>query len=157
MEDAVTKGGVCRILVTLHRTHLGVTVNVKTHPDVEEFMRALGNGESNLVGAYGRYWKPLERPLYVYSMNEHLASSDLYDLNSIGLPLEMNAKINLSFLRLVGVSEGAGVSFSLRGVYSRDGLQSLLHAITTTGKQFYIDYIKPVHLTVMVSTQELAV
>lgn len=61
---------------------------------------------------------------------------------------------NLSFLRLVGISEGAGVSFVVRGVYSDQQVKDI-HAVLLDGvRRFWTAYLKPMNMCIQVSTQE---
>lgn len=168
----VSKGGETRIMVELQReVHRsgkeGVTVrlNVKAHPIVEAFMRDLGKGETVEVGAHGRYWVPCdkEKPLIAYDLSMPLEvtrtpSGTALTLERLGQPLSERVDryefINLSFLRLVGVSEGAGVSFHLKGVYPLETLKKIRDQISEASTTFYIAYMKPLNLSVIVSTQE---
>jgi len=61
--------------------------------------------------------------------------------------------LNLSFLRLVGISEPEGVSFLIKSVHSRSGLKKLVDLIQTAQNMFYQDYIKTVEYTVTTATQ----
>ena len=61
---------------------------------------------------------------------------------------------NLSFLRLVGISEGAGVSFVVRGVFSDQQVKDV-HMILLDGlKRFWTAYLKPMNMCIQVSTKE---
>jgi hypothetical protein len=62
----------------------------------------------------------------------------------------------MSFLRLAGTSEGNGVTFGVKGVYSLESLRNLRDKISASARQLYIEYLRPVDLTVTVSTQEMA-
>lgn len=168
----VSKGGETRIMVELQReVHRpgkeGMTVKLtcKTHPLVEAFMRDLGNGETVEVGAHGRYWVPCDKakPFRAYDLTTSLElvkapSGTVLNLERLGQPLsERDGRyeyINLSFLRLVGVSEGAGVSFHIKGVFNTETLKRVRDQITEALYTFYGSYLKPLNLSVIVSTQE---
>lgn len=63
-------------------------------------------------------------------------------------------RINLSILKLVGASEGHGVSFGIRGVYTTDQLREIANKVGTGIRTFYSTYLLPVEMSAIVSTQE---
>lgn len=63
--------------------------------------------------------------------------------------------LNISFLRLVGVSDGPGVSFTVRGVYSREAINRLGERIKQATNRFYREFLKPYKLIVTVSTMPI--
>lgn len=171
----IKRGELC-ICFTMHRNLLhardgvGLTLSVKTHPSVEEFMRQQSPDSPPIeVKAAGRHWVSLdkEHPLLAYRMAEKIpfVESDddtgCFSLDYLGNPLiitddrHRKPLLNLSFLRLVGISEGAGVTFGIKGVQSLDSLKETRDNLSTACRRFYGRYLKPVDLTVMVSTQEL--
>lgn len=169
----VIKRGETSLTVSLIRSVGGLTVSVKTHPAVEAFMQGLGNGELMDVKASGNYWRPLlanRPPLMAYTMNEQLSvlvldSGDKCDIMRVGSPLlepfqdldgRRRARINLSFLRLVGTSEDAGVTFNVRGVHTYEALTQMREQIGEGYKRFYRTYMKPVKMDIIVSTSETA-
>lgn len=64
--------------------------------------------------------------------------------------------LNLGFLRLAGISEGSGVSFSIHGVYTREGVDKLASRIEQATNRFYREFLKPYKLIVTVSTQPVS-
>jgi hypothetical protein len=163
-EASLIKRGELVVLVTFHRsrTKPGTLVHVKTVPAVEEFFRYAGGNDETEVGAYGRYWQPHKTDaLVVYE----LASDDLrgvlgsnggrYRLDQPGTPLRDGNIVNLSLLRLKGTSE-AGVTFLLSGMHSKSYIEDLADAIVEASRDFYVNYLKPVDIAVMVSTQDLS-
>ena len=62
--------------------------------------------------------------------------------------------INLSFLRLVGISEGAGVTFAVRGVHTYEALTQMRESLGEAYKRFYRTYMKPICMSITVSTSE---
>lgn len=157
---AFTKGGVTPIEVVLQRTGLGVKVIVKTTAEVENFMLTLGGGRIVDVERVGRNWRSAvkDHPLQAYELVEHIdpvGGNYPYRVDALGSPLSVEGYMNLSFLRLVGSSEGIGASFYIKGVYSLQGLRNLKDQLVGSTKQFYIDYMRPVDLIIKVSTQEL--
>ncbi len=154
------KGGLTPIEIDLQRTAAGLKIVVKTLPEVEQFMRDLGGGMGIDVQSSGRYWRPIvkNQQMYAYALNEPMEpvqGPNPYRLDLLGYPLSHEGFVNLSFLRLIGSSEGIGASFYVKGVYSLPGLRALRDLLIPSTRQFYIDYMKPVDLIVKVSTQEL--
>ena len=106
------------------------------------------------------------KPLMAYSGVVGLDPTVIEDntvitLDNLGQPLIKdgrleggNTLVNISFLRLVGISEG-GVTFGVRGVYSTERLHRLRDVISLATRKFYIDYLRPVDMSVVISTQEL--
>lgn len=176
LEAAVVKRGETCVITTLSRTALGLSLRVKAHPAVELFMRGLAAPDSPPVevSLADRYWVPInsKSTLLAYRLGapmpivvnpntgqplftlDRLARPLLDDTDSEGRP-RGDVPVNLSYLRLIGISEGAGVVFNVRGVYSLDALRNLQDKIAYAQQQFYINYIRPVNLSVIVSTQEV--
>lgn len=174
VAQIIKRGEIC-IQTTLHRGMSGLSVSVKVHPLVEEFMRSLGSGEVHNVKLFGRHWAPVgaAEELNVYHLQTNpgrLVSDDgtVFRIDKPGQPFTMGPEsndgsltaglpnLNLSFLRLVGASDGAGVTFSVKGVYEIDGVRRLRDQIAAASRRFYVAYLKPVDMSVMVSTQELS-
>lgn len=174
-HNDVTKGGETCISFGLMRSSKGLKVSVRTHPRVEEFFREISGEEVADVKLSARHWKGLtpETPLMAYIVGEKVAIEDKsYNLNRIGHPLidegnekkfdrdgrhigYMNSRINISFLRLTGISDGNGVTFYVGGVYSKEAVTKLLEQIGGALRSFYIDYIRPMNVSVQISTQSL--
>ena len=165
---AVIKRGETCIETVFHRSFEGLVVDVKVHPGVEAFMRHHGHGETAPVVVNGRHWSiaPREQPLmaYAYQPMELLRSDDgsYITLDKLGQPLVdtkdgRETYVNLSFLRLVGASEGAGVRFTIAGVYSDKFLRNQRDLIGNAQKKFYIEYLRPIDLRVTISTAEMVV
>ncbi len=167
----VTKSGEQCIYVSLQRTAAGLTVGVKAHPRVEEFFKNIGDLGISEVNLISRTWAPVARTddsLKVYMSRAELAppgaiglgsgseSPNFYTIDAIGRPLKLdNGKINLSFLRLVGISEGPGVSFVVKGVYSLENLRDIRERIGRSAKSFYIEYLRPIDISINISTMEM--
>ncbi len=160
IEATVIKRGETCVQVTLHRDHKGLMVQVKAHKAVEDFMRTASNGEVQRVDAAGRGWRELagEKPLEFYHFTKPATERDGFTLGNIGKPLvetDASLPVNLSFLRLRGISEGAGVRFTIPGVFGADIARATRDRIATAARRFYQDYLRPMDLTVTVSTQEI--
>lgn len=175
-EAAVIKRGETCLITTFSRTALGLGIRVKAHAAVELFMRGLAEPDAPPieVSVVDRYWVPTstKNPLLAYRISQALPSMvqpsgyPLFTLDRLGRPLlddreadgPSNARdtpVNLSYLRLIGISEGAGVTFNLKGVYSLEELRKMEERVAHAQQQFYINYIRPVNLSVIISTQEV--
>ena len=167
----VVKSGEIVTQVILHRSMKGLTVNIKAHEAVEEFSRALGDGESQDIKIYGRHWHPVgDTPLRIYNHDPKLAKIEpmvvvgwgngkenlvaRYDRPGHPL-LDEHGYLNISYLRLVGVSSGPGITFGVSGIYTLENLRAMRDKISAACRQFYIHYMRPVDLSVTISTQEL--
>ena len=168
----VTKGGETIIQTVLSRRSRragdplgwkgGLLITIKTLPRVEEFMQSLGQGETVDVSTVGRYWQEMSnQPLQAYiiqPLNSKQQSDDgsTITLDALGYPLVIQdphggdryPTVNISFLRLRGISEGAGVTFGVKGVYNLDEMCKLRDRITLATRRFYVDYIRPIDMTV---------
>lgn len=163
------RGEIC-IQATLHRNLQGLSISVKAHPRVEEFIKSLGgNGAIEDVRRHGRFWTPLDREkgLTVHSITQSLGvipmgGGNYFRIDRIGQPIldpdtavggNMGG-INFSFIRLVGISEGAGITFKINGVYTLDAIRRMRDMIGEAAQTFYVSYLKPIDLDVQISTQE---
>ena len=174
----ISKQGETSLMMTLRRSSSGLVVTVKAHPAVEAFMKGLGNGDSQSTHLSGPWWKLATRRdeggkkddsgkgyVYVYHMNVEvprlpLESGDQVALNVPGGPLLIDdgtgrnkSIVNLSFLRLVGISEGAGITFFVKGVHSLEQLEKAHKLIGEGYKKFFRNYMLPVKMDIIVSTQ----
>lgn len=180
LEAITTKNGEICIETSLRRSAQGLLVNVKAHPRVEEFMARLSNGDQQAVTTVGRHWLTeyteadskvkhviRERPLTAYVLYNPLDQIRMNDgiwvnTDRLGHPLlELSDRnngmpeetLNLSFLRLVGISDPEGVSFLIRSVHSMSGLRKLRDLVQNAQNIFYTDYIKTIEYTVTTATQ----
>lgn len=177
-NQTLRKGGDILIRTRIRRDREGMSLNVWAVPDIEDFMRGL-SGRQVDVAAYERYWEPLKGrgPLMVYEIPKDLKMSPNEDgaivsLSSLGLPLlsiddtsreDRNGRVirsevktlNLSFLRFVGISEGDGITFKIKGVYSPNMINYLDSALGEAERRFYREFLKPMDFAIMVMSQPL--
>ena len=170
----VVKRGEIVIQALLSRTWDGLRMSVKVHPRVEDFFRSLApqGSAGDDVRNYGRYWTPVvkDQALRVYPMNTaipllHFGVGCALRLDIPGTQLKLSVAdintgrhvdtINLSFIRLVGASEGSGVAFHVNGVYTTDAVKDIRDKIGEAGQAFYREYMKPIDLDVQISTQDI--
>lgn len=165
--DTETRIGEMCFDTSLKRTFEGLHVNVKHHSSVEAFMIARSNGEKTPAGMFGRNWHIKEgaAPLEVYVLPEmELLRSDdgaLISINKIGGSL-MDTKasdgtvfVNLGFLRLVGGSSDEGVDFLIKGVYSDKYVRTLRERIGNAERKFFVEFMRPLNLRVVINTMDL--
>lgn len=175
VEAAVVKRGETCVITTLSRTALGLQLRVKAHAALELFMRGLSVPDQPPieVALQDRYWVPPtgKPPLMAYRMSgplptltNPLTGMPMFTLERLARPLlddgdgggrDRDLPVNLSYLRLIGISESQGIAFNIRGVYSLDALRNLQERISYAQQQFYVNYIRPVNLSVIVQTQEV--
>jgi hypothetical protein len=173
-ETEIIKGGERKISLTLHRGSSGLSLSIKAIPQIEEFFQKLSHGEKEVVAIHGGMWLDPDptRPLQVYYLDRSClptvkgdGSETTYTLEKPGEALfervqsprtgESCIHPNISFLRLVGISEPGGLTFAIRGVYSKDEVIKMRDRIADSLRRFYIDYMQPMDLTVMISTQDM--
>lgn len=166
----IIKGGETCVQFTLRRNPVGLSMAVKTHHLVEEFVRMLAGQEPQVqdVTTVGRYWTAIGgKPLMAYRLVEKIppaardAESGAYSLDHLGHPMRHRSDetglitLNLSWLRLVGTSEGSGVTFGIRGVQTTEDLIETRDQLAQAVRRFYVRYMKPIDLIAQISTQQI--
>ena len=167
MDEAVlSKGGEIKIITTLHRTKNGLGIVVHADASIEDFFRTWSAGVE-AVAMYGRHWTaPKDEPFEVYSIAnipppQMTEDGYLYTMASVGQPLihldeGRRTVVNISFLRLRGISAGNGIRFTIPGtVISAEGINSLANQIQAAQRAFYISYMKPIQVSFVTSIQEI--
>lgn len=173
-EIMMIKRGEQTIRVRLFRSPSGLTVTLWTHPAVEEFFRSNQTPDAppaDPSALHGRYWlAPRGKALSVYLTaptiaDFNLESGDTVSLNRFGTALLEGSsrsasgalihRVNMGFLKLVGSSEGEGVKFTVKGVFSDEMVRTMESKIGEACRRFYATYLRPIDLTVMIVTQEM--
>jgi hypothetical protein len=170
MDVDVVKSGITCATVQFRRSQGGLSVTVKVTPEIEALMKSWGSGESSPVTDYGRQWVQQKggAPLRVWSLGRDPgqlhAGSCYYRISKPGEALILDegqsgllgGLVNMSFLRLVGVSEGNGVTFELRGVHTLESLRALAEKVKVCIRRLYTDFLMPIDISVSLtsSTQE---
>jgi hypothetical protein len=173
LEAEISKGGVEQLQFQVRRGDKGLILFVKTHPDIEAFMRSLGSGEVYPTTKWSREWKRIGGDdLLAYDLTEKITlqpygTGQYYCIDRVGgAPWEsriitqagrnvnLDGVVNLSFLRLQGVST-QGVAFAFGGVYKSDEAIKFVEDIKQAARTFYLNYLKPVNVIVTLSTQEV--
>lgn len=146
------------------KSFIGATLSVKALPLLEDFLKSLGSGEKQPVDAFGKQWAhlPGEPELKVYELSKTLSPLSNISLELPGQSLEFRDKqtlggkmiINLSFLRLVGISDGAGLTIGLKDVYTKEDLIKLHNDLGRAMKLFCDEFLCPVDLTCTISSYQ---
>ena len=167
---SVVKSGEIPIHTVLSRSLSGLSITVKLLPPIEEFIKSLGSGAVADVKVIGRHWRPIGgQPLLVYdlALNPGVLQTDADGAFRIDRPGSVMVEsemlpsgrmrdiMNLSFLRLAGSSEGPGITFRVAGVYTDTAIKTMGALVEAAEKKFFITYMKPYKLAVMVCTQEI--
>lgn len=178
----VVKNGETCMQADLQRSALGLSITVRTLPRVEEFFSNLSGGRTVDVGTLGRHWinpSKDKKKLLVYTYDEKIPQVHVeragfsFRLDKPGQPLtelglggefaapdlaagpQVNEVLNLSFLRLAGISDASGVTFAVRGVYTERGVEKLAEKIEQGFSRFYREFLKPYRCIITVSTMPI--
>lgn len=174
-EIALAKRGENVIVATLSRRRAEIRLSVKVHPAVEDLFRVWGNDEKAPIAKWGRSWlgrtEEETRKLEAWNLGQNPGvlsvdtSGGYFCLDKVGAPLLEQRTfpgafgnitgevLNMSFLRLAGSSEGPGVEFAVRGVFSPQKVHEIAEKIKLAARVIYITYLKPIDLTIGVYTQ----
>lgn len=150
MSETVTviKQGELCVQVLISRTSLGLQLTARAHPSIEAMFRTDAKFP---IERAGKSWlhigdKPLE--FYSGSLSDTLTvdGPDGFRLDLLGRNFDPvnDAMTNLSFLRLVGISNPEGVTFGVKGVFSLAATKELRDRIGASTKRFYAEFLKPV-------------
>lgn len=145
------------ITIKIKRTEKGVLLYLKSGI-IEDFVKAQSNGETRESRKYLK--DTLSPSNYIYirfgitNMNlggsksavfDCYGDSDLYYNSGITV-------VNLSFLRVVGLSKG--VQFHIQRLYSEEYIKTWLETATEACKHIYNQYLKKVDCKVSIMINE---
>jgi hypothetical protein len=161
-----------QIQLRLRRNRDGLLVTVHGAPVVEQFFQNLA-GEAPLinVNTVARYWTPIGEGavLEAYPLSADISATSavpgedrFWSLNMLGKPLlsehtRLGAKdltVNLSVLRLKGISAPSGVSFTYRGLMGEDQMRTLASEFHRAAAHFYNTYLCDVDITLRVNKED---
>ncbi len=170
MEMSGVVGGQSIISLTLRKNREGVRVSVQAIPEVEDLFKAWSSGVTHRASEYGRHWINRDQIPTVYSMGtgvssgvfdggayfldfpgyplvltERVAISSGPGLMVVPSPVPINMQANISFLRMVGLSEG--VHFSIEQVYSPEEFSRVHGLLMKAINRFIRDYLVDVTIT----------
>jgi hypothetical protein len=154
------------------RNLIGLILRIQARREVEEFMSGLAGGRRSPLDVVGDGWHTISldgAPLEFYDAEFRSPQNQSYTLNGIGLPVllqnrdrddvqrppreiarQLDEQVNLSFLRLVGISEDSGVSVGLAGAYSEEYFRKLKAVFMPAATQFLRDYLVPITINLHV-------
>lgn len=160
MQDLVVNmKGIDWLLLEVGWTKEGVKWSLKVDTRVEEFFKAMSGGVSAPVSSIGgRDWTPIgDAPLLTYAISEdtfHYANH--FTLGVPGYPMFNDGypnKINLSFLHLVGASDGK--EFTVKTPVSKGGKKNLKSMIESGMSEFTREYLMFGKMVIKVSSFEV--
>lgn len=153
MEEITTESGKSGEKVWVRLTFLnglkGLEINVKAVPELENFIKNLGSGAIHPVTS-NHWYNPAEEKGWhgkvqkneVWAM-EHTIDNPYYSLHYVGERLIQGSQVNLSFLRLVGISDEGGITFGEAKPYSRSERVRIKGQISVAVREFVLDYLTP--------------
>lgn len=158
--QVLTKDGNEAINIFIKRTEDGVSLTVKAEPRVEEFFKKWGGGV-RLTPEHGRLWRrpknDTANPIHVWSYatrrSDYGDDGEQYTVDMAGKELVTeHGLVNLSFLRLVGVTEGTTINFDM--VLSKQELVRISQRLLRAADMFYQEWIQVVGMRIRVSVEE---
>lgn len=157
MFEAGTSNDAIDIRICRHRD--GIKLNIRTWPDVEAFFQHWSGGLQERP-AHGRLWRPVAADglLNMWSMGVAITPSALrpYSLIHSGLGFTVDTGYpNISFLRLVGVSEPNGRDVVVEALVGRGEIPALAQRLSEASQMFYNEYLQQVNMRAVVSVMAL--
>ena len=157
-EATLVKSGVTVVRASLRRSKSGLIVQTQADPSIEDLFREWGGGNYDYASNEGRGWVS-DTPLRVWELRQNPGvmehSSGSYSVGHAGGSLVLpGGVINLSFLRVVGVSTPPGITFEVRGVFTLDSIREIAKKITSASKSFYRDFVLPVDISVAITSNQ---
>lgn len=154
--DTFAKSGEQKLQIDIRRGTKGIRLTVRAAKDIEEHFREQLN-DSDRVNDFGRIW--VGQGLSIWNLAAPVGTQFIggqgYTIERPGMSLLTGDEIvNISFLRLVGISEPQGVTFEIRGAFSVSYVQNLVRKLTTAAKAYYAEFLKPINVTISMVTQE---
>lgn len=148
MTEAELQADNIHALIKLRRGRDGIHLNIRVSPDVEGFFRKWSGEIHDPVYTFGRMWSGENLRVWGFRPPNENGMENInpnpYTLGFVGGGLTTEeGTINLSFLRLVGASEGEGISLNLDTVMSFSALDRITQRMTHAIRSFYIDYLQP--------------
>lgn len=160
MSEIVTVGKEQWLKISLDTSKRGLLVIVQTHPLVEDFFEQLGNSRKQSFEEIGRFntWEPVNDQQILSVWRAETPIRDLpgqtFTINNPGGNIVgEDGNINLSFLRICGITEG--VQFvSSKEVYPFFYRRELKVRIGNAVRDFVREYIKSARVTLIMTSRE---
>ena len=155
MDLNVSKGGISWVEFSLGRNLKGLEVFVRAAPEIEAFIKSLGNGKTDPIENYGTEWFPIStETLTVHRTDKSPVYGDSWTLDNPGESIvnhkELGLKVNLSFLKLVGVGSLEGIRFGVKGPFGKNFIEQYGRDIVAETKKLVQQYIVPVHVNLKI-------
>lgn len=150
------------INITLKRNQMDVLMDIKVSPAIEEFFKKAslegenfsdsGSETEDGVAKTSKKWFDAEgNGLRYYAKNQKLGSKVLgYDImDNFGNGLVEGDKINLAFLRCVGISQG--VSIKTTDLLSLEEMKDFIQRLANWVKEFYNKHLVTTEVVASIS------
>ena len=156
-EAGTTQSDAIDIILRRHRD--GIKLTIKTIPEVEEFFRRW-SGEMTERPQHGRLWRSDDdRPIDLWTLgmaNIGPNASRPWTLLHSGLGFYADHDYpNISFLRMIGVSEPNGRSIVIEALVGRGEIATLGQRLSDACNMFYTEYIQSVNIRAVVNVYQL--
>lgn len=161
METEIMHGGEGVLLMGIAQKKDSVILSLKAHPVVETFFREVSGDKTDQVAARGGgYWYGVEdKDLRIYKVGPGGFNGANYSLDNEGYQLMVDnglgpQTVNLSFLRLKGISGPNGVKLGVFGVMSLSSRRHLKDMVKAGVSRFVRDYLVPVTIELDIRVDE---
>ena len=159
-QEIIRKSGEEWLAFSTKPSKYGLEVEVRAHEKVEQFMRGMGDGTTAHITLYGRDWVEVDPlyPLLIYNHDQliHHNVGASFTILEPGRPLlNEDEVVNLSFLRIQGISGAGGIRFGVKSVYGTPFRRQLRNRVGEEFRKLVLDHIKPVKITLIISSQEI--
>lgn len=151
MEANLTESNQNVVQTFLRRCKDGLRVDLLVNPEIEDFFKQWSGEATVDASVGGRSWRPIpgQPALRVWAYNQPKSDHENYMLSMPGRPIIWDGFTNISFLRLVGASQG--ISFIIEDLISRTELDKMADKVKKGEAWFYSEFLKPIEMEVVVS------
>lgn len=143
----------------------GLELELYAHPRVEQFFKILAGTTKpvNIEGCGGKLWfSPEGKQLQIYNFPQVRDIRDApytyfypgYGFNNTDLGLA-DYSTNLSFLRLIGISEPGGVKLGIKSVMSFPAREELKESLIMSVRKFIRENLSKTKLELIITQREI--
>jgi hypothetical protein len=156
-EVTVVKKGTQLVSLAFTRNARGLLVACKAHPSLEKYMEELAEGCKGVPPKYAEEWLVEGEPS-VYKMpatvNLINNTEPQFRMDRWGGKLDSDGFLNLSFLRVVGISTD-GFTFTAKGgPWNAETIKALGQQYQGAIASFFANWMRPVCIRVAVTVTE---
>jgi hypothetical protein len=166
IEHVSVKKDITVLQLGIKRSKRGIIITAKADKIIEDLFASWSAGQNDVSPqSHGRMWEAPPNgalpPIYALGIipdnGKGLTTSQgrPYRIDRVGVLINDDTGTNIGFLRFRGISEGSGITFVIKGVYSSDAVRQMAQDVREAVKHFYINFIKPIDVVVTMSTQEI--